>query len=434
MRQKLKEILSELFAEKENFSLEERMLISSIIVAIGGAIISPVFAIVFSFMHILIYINFLYLAFLVIVYYFIRYKRIIKPFIIPVLLSYFLLVILIWIFGGGMNGQNIGTVFVILILSLIIVPEGKKHYVISGFLGLIVILYLIQLFKPELITNYNSETNRWIDSFTTTFLSALLIYLLIKYILKNYNSERKRAEESEKRARQLNADKDRFISILSHDMISPYSTLFGFSKNLLENVRNYDIETIEKHVRYINESAKASYELMEDLLIWIRAQRGRIPFNPGSVSLSEICTNLSEALNHESSSKKIEISIMPSADISVFADISMLKIILRNLVSNAIKFTPKGGKITIDALQQGSFTKICVSDNGTGMKPENSAKLFDISQVYTTRGTEEEGGTGLGLLICKELVEKHNGKIWVESEYGRGTTFYFTLKNIMRNE
>ena len=217
-------------------------------------------------------------------------------------------------------------------------------------------------------------------------------------------------------------------------MISPYSTLFGFSKNLLENVRNYDIETIEKHVKYINESAKTSYTLMEDLLMWIRAQRGRIPFDPGSVNLNEICTNITEALSHESSSKKIEITIIPSSDISVFADISMLKTILRNLVSNAIKFTPKGGKITIDALQKGSFTEICISDNGTGMKPENSAKLFDISQVYTTRGTEEEGGTGLGLLICKELVEKHNGKIWVKSEYGRGSTFYFTLKNIRRNE
>jgi signal transduction histidine kinase len=173
---------------------------------------------------------------------------------------------------------------------------------------------------------------------------------------------------------------------------------------------------------------------MEDLLMWIRAQRGRIPFDPKAVSLSEILNNITEALNHESSLKNIEIRLMTASDICVFADISMLKTILRNLVSNAIKFTHKGGKITINAMQEGSFTKICVSDNGTGIKPENSAKLFDISQVYTTRGTEEEGGTGLGLLICKELVEKHNGKIWVESEYGRGTTFYFTVKNIIHNE
>ena len=410
------------------------MFISSVIIAISGAMISPVFAIVFSFMHILIYINLLFLVFLIVVYYYIRCKRIIKPLIIPVLLSYFLLVIAIWIFGGGMNGQNILSAFVILILSLIIIPEGKKNYAISGFLALVVIFYLIQLYKPELITNYNSETNRWIDSFATTFISALLIYLLIKYILKNYNSERKRAEENEKRAHQLNADKDRFISILSHDMISPYSTLLGFSKNLMENARNYDIETIEKHARYIHESAKASHALMEDLLMWIRAQRGRIPFDPKAVSLNEIFNNITEALNHESSLKNIEIILMPSSDITVFADISMLKTILRNLVTNAIKFTHKGGKITINAMQEGLITKICVSDNGTGIKPENSAKLFDISQVYTTRGTEEEGGTGLGLLICKELVEKHNGTIWVESEYGRGTTFYFTVKNIRHNE
>ncbi len=148
MRQKLKEILSELFAEQESFSLEERMLISSIIVAIGGAIISPVFAILFSFMHILIYINLLYLAFLAIVYYFIRYKRIIKPFIIPVLLSYFLLVIAIWIFGGGMNGQNIGTC-ICHTNSFIDNCSGREEalcYLRFSRL-LIVIFYLIQLFS-----------------------------------------------------------------------------------------------------------------------------------------------------------------------------------------------------------------------------------------------------------------------------------------------
>jgi signal transduction histidine kinase len=162
-------------------------------------------------------------------------------------------------------------------------------------------------------------------------------------------------------------------------------------------------------------------------LQWARTQQGKIPFKPQKLSFKDICVNILEILNPIAYAKNITINLSSSDEIDVFADIDMLKTILRNLVSNAIKFTNKNGEININAQENYENVTISVSDNGIGIKPDNLSKLFDISQVLTTTGTAKETGTGLGLLLCKEFVEKHGGKIWVVSEVGRGSNFKFTL-------
>ena len=156
-------------------------------------------------------------------------------------------------------------------------------------------------------------------------------------------------------------------------------------------------------------------------------QQGKFPFDPQILSFTDNCKDAVEVLNPIAKAKNIALDYSTADHINIFADVNMFKAVLRNLVSNAIKFTNNGGTISITAKQIDSNITISVSDNGIGIAPHNLMKLFEISEVISTKGTAEETGTGLGLLLCKEFVEKHNGKIWVESEVGKGSDFKFTL-------
>jgi len=227
--------------------------------------------------------------------------------------------------------------------------------------------------------------------------------------------------------KRLNTDKDRFMAILAHDLKSPFNTLLGFSGALTEDIRQLDIDEIEDFANQINTTARKTYDLLEDILDWARVQSGKIPFNPVKLNFADICKNTVEILTDNAYKKSITINCLASAEIYVFADPDMLKTVLRNLISNAIKFTNSGGAINIAAEQSESYTTITISDNGVGMSSVDSAKLFDMSLINTTIGTANEKGTGLGLLLCKEFVEKHSGKIWVVSEPGNGSAFNFTL-------
>jgi PAS domain S-box-containing protein len=287
-----------------------------------------------------------------------------------------------------------------------ILTEGKK------------ILTEIELLKKD-------------GNFISTDLSAVLLPDGTVYGSCRDISERKKAElslrENEKQLIRLNADKDMFISILGHDLKSPFTSLLGLSGALLEDFNKLNNDEIVYYLNHINKAAQNTYNLLENLLNWTRAQSGKIPFNPQIISFDNICNNTIAVLFPGADAKSITINYNAADITEVFADIDMVKTILRNLVSNAIKFTNKNGVINISTIQTQRGTTISVSDNGIGIEPDNLAKLFDISQVLSTTGTSEETGTGLGLLLCKEFVEKHGGKIWVESEIGKGSIFYFSL-------
>jgi len=237
---------------------------------------------------------------------------------------------------------------------------------------------------------------------------------------------------SEKQLLHLNADKDRFISILGHDLKGPFNNILGLSEILFEDISNLKTAEIEVIARNINKSAISTNKLLEDILLWARTQQGSILFTPHDLSLSATCKIILEILNPVAHAKNITIFESSSSAISVYADPDMLKTILLNLVSNSIKFSNRGGKITINAEQNSENVTISVSDNGVGISADNLSKLFDISEVLSTKGTAGETGTGLGLLLSKEFVEKHGGKIWVESEAGKGSDFKFTLPLLLR--
>lgn len=237
----------------------------------------------------------------------------------------------------------------------------------------------------------------------------------------------KKLNISNEELKKLNTDKDRFMSILAHDLKSPFNALLGLSELLAKNINKYDSEKIESFVSNINKLAKNTYELLQDLLMWTQSQSGKIHFEPKELVFKVFCTEVIEALKPVSDAKNITINLASADEITLFADADMLKTILRNLVSNAIKFANIGGQIDIFAEYNPENVTITVSDNGIGINPDKLSKLFDAAQLHSTVGTNNEKGTGLGLLLCKDFVEKHGGKIWVESEEGKGSNFKFTL-------
>ena len=201
----------------------------------------------------------------------------------------------------------------------------------------------------------------------------------------------------------------------------------GFSELLIKNLKKYEVTEVEKFLSNINLSAKNTLVLLSNLLNWAKSQIGQINFKPENVVLSSIIKEIFELSNSSAKNKNIVLNYIKTERTVVFADINMLKTVLRNLISNAIKFTNSNGEINVSALQNNNFIEISVSDNGVGMDEEKQSKLFRFETNVTTPGTENEEGSGLGLILCKEFVEKHNGEIWVESKLGQGSVFKIKL-------
>ncbi len=229
--------------------------------------------------------------------------------------------------------------------------------------------------------------------------------------------------------RKLNTDKDRFISILGHDLRNPFNGIIGFLSILKDNFRRYDDNKLEHQLSMIQKTAQQTYNLLEDILSWARAQSSSFPFEPEWLNFNKVSNDVVNELGSLAIAKSISINCLSSYDVMIYADLNMLKTILRNLVSNAIKFTRLNGRILISAKNENNSTVVSVEDNGIGMEPEIAAELFDLTKKFSTRGTAGEHGTGIGLLLCKDFVERHRGRIWVSSKTAVGTIFCFSMPN-----
>jgi signal transduction histidine kinase/ligand-binding sensor domain-containing protein len=225
----------------------------------------------------------------------------------------------------------------------------------------------------------------------------------------------------------LNSTKDRFFSIIAHDLRNPFNTVSGFANLLQKDYKTLPPEKIERFLNIISVSSTSGNNLLDNLLQWSRSQTGSILYNPTKLNLSLVANDTIKLLEGDAQRKEITIHSHIDQEIMVFADENMLKTIFRNLVSNGIKFTPEKGTITLTSIINDLFVEITIADTGMGIPSEIISKLFRIDVTVTTKGTLSESGTGLGLILCKEFVEKHNGKIWVESEEGNGSEFKFTL-------
>jgi PAS domain S-box-containing protein len=244
-------------------------------------------------------------------------------------------------------------------------------------------------------------------------------------------TKRKRTEntlkENDVRLRELNATKDKFFSILAHDLRSPFNNILGFSEILKNEVKDLDIDSIEQYAGIIHSSALNTFQLLNSLLDWARTQQGAIPFNPIKLLLKQIVNSEFAGLEIQSLHKQIELVEDIPDNFIITADENMLRTCLRNLISNAIKFSNKFGEVKVIANLQEGQAMISVIDQGIGMSQETIDKLFRIETSFSTRGTLKEKGTGLGLILCKEFIHKHGGEICVDSEIGKGSTFTFNL-------
>lgn len=230
-----------------------------------------------------------------------------------------------------------------------------------------------------------------------------------------------------KELEDINATKDRFFSIIAHDLRNPFNSIIGLSDIVLYNYHNYDSEKIKKSISDIKDASKQAHELLQNLLLWSRSQTGSIGFQPVEIDLNSIITENIELLKSQAQKKSIELTSLVNDKYRVSGDINMIETILRNLLTNAIKFTPQNGRISISAVETENYHEITVKDNGVGISPENISRLFRIDNKYSTKGTEMERGSGIGLILCKEFVEKHGGEIRVESKLNAGSKFKFTL-------
>jgi|AntAceMinimDraft_15_1070371.scaffolds.fasta_scaffold21749_2 PAS domain S-box-containing protein len=236
-------------------------------------------------------------------------------------------------------------------------------------------------------------------------------------------------KESETRLRESNHTKNKLFNIIAHDLRSPFNAILGFSSLILENHTQYDEKEREKYIKVINNSAKQAFCLLDNLLNWARTQTGKFVFNPKKQSLDKILKEVKKLNKNNARMKNIKLSYSLLEDINIYVDYDMMEIILRNLISNAIKFTHKNGEVTIKTEQDKDNVIVSISDTGIGMSQEKVQKIFDIGEKISTAGTENEKGTGLGLILCKEFVEKHGGEIWVESEIEKGSKFIFSIPN-----
>jgi signal transduction histidine kinase len=227
--------------------------------------------------------------------------------------------------------------------------------------------------------------------------------------------------------KELNASKDKFFSIIAHDLKNPFNTLIGFSEMMKESVRLNDPTTFYEYAAMINTSAVQTYRLLENLLEWASAQRGKLEFIPVQLNLYELVKDEFSMAEEMAIGKDIELICHIDEYMTITADKNMLRTILRNLISNAIKFTHRKGKVEVNAKISGQNAEISVSDNGIGMSSETISKLFKLDSNLLTRGTDNESGTGLGLFLCKEFVEKHGGRIWAESAEADGSVFKFII-------
>ena len=244
-------------------------------------------------------------------------------------------------------------------------------------------------------------------------------------------SQRKKAVEklikNEKKLKELNATKDKFFSIIAHDLKNPFSQLLSFTDLIYDNINDYSFDEIKEYIKLLNKSAQNGYDLLENLLEWARSQTGRKDFNPQNFVINELIDKNFSIFELPAKNKSIILNSNLKTKVSVFADYFIINTILYNLISNAIKFTTNNGEINISAKASEKMVIISIKDTGIGILPENINKLFRIDVHFSTKGTNNESGTGLGLILCYEFIKLNNGKIWVESELDKGSTFYISI-------
>ena len=279
-------------------------------------------------------------------------------------------------------------------------------------------------FIPSKTLYYKQNERRKYASLILALFSISLLFISWKFAKAQYFKNK--ALQSLKIS---NETKDKFFSIIAHDLKGPFNSLLGFSQLLMTEIEQGNSSNIKKFSTILNKTLNNTYNFLINLLDWSRTQTNGIEFKPESFLLSKLVNEIFNLLSLQAEGKKITLINSVPDDLTIVADENILNTVIRNIVSNALKYTNNGGKITVSATIKNSYLHCSISDNGIGMTNEELLKLFHLEHTISTPGTENEKGTGLGLILCKELLEKHNGSIGAESEIGKGSNFWFKIPN-----
>lgn len=354
-------------------------------------------------------------------------------------LGTFVVFMLIGIFISGIdqlvNAGILPYIIICVVLPLVLlIPVFFS--VITYFLSFLLFFLVINTLQPDKDVALSLVMN----GMTSTALGILLSVLMWQKHVKQFRQSKmieRQTEILEKQNRQLeivaeglrqaNETKDKFFSIISHDLRSPFNSIAGFSELIVHSLEEKNYEEASEFAGIIRQSTYRAMDLLSNLTEWSRSQTGKLIFKPEWVKLWNLVRGILELYGLTSEKKEIRMVNQVDAECTLWADRGMISTILRNLVSNAIKFTPRGGMITVKSERVDGEYIINVIDTGVGISGEMQDKLFLTGKNYSTAGTENEHGTGLGLILCREFVEKHGGKIGVESSPDKGSRFYFTI-------
>lgn len=342
---------------------------------------------------------------------------------------------------------------VVISISVYFLVKGKKSILLVYSVPLLfIILYLVFFIHPsiEQTQELMNPLAIYIGIFTVSIFSeksrikefGLLTKLKLEkdktqkllqekqdqnILLSKQKSE---IEESRNLLEELNTNKDRFFSILAHDLRGPMAAFSGHMEFLSDDYHSYTDQERIQLFKEIKKSTKRLYNLLDNLLEWSRVQIKAISFAPEKADIKDLITNAINSTTEQAKNKQITINLTLDHNYTAYCDINMIDSTLRNLIGNAIKFSHEKSQINIHCSDLNQQLKISVMDKGIGLSEKDQSKLFRIEQYLSNPGTKKETGTGLGLILCKEFVEQNGGEIWVESELNKGSVFTFTLPKI----
>jgi|GEM_PF-1484744 Signal transduction histidine kinase len=299
---------------------------------------------------------------------------------------------------------------------------------------LIILTYsrlMIKKEKNKELHEKNVLINEQKNQLTNTLIEQQKLNEVLQQQKEEIQAAKITLELTNRRLEETNFTKDKFFSIIAHDLRGPVGSILSFSTIIQNKILKYSDQELSKFITVLTTAAQSASTLLENLLTWARSQKGEIIYKPELYNLKNIIDESIAILELKASSKNIKIINKCSESCIYNFDSNMIKTTITNLLNNATKYTNRDGQIEVDVQIMENNLLVSVSDNGIGMKPEQKEKLFKIdAEQYTQKGIDGEKGTGLGLILCSEFIKKHGGKIWVESELGKGSSFYFTIPYI----
>ncbi|MDP3914539.1 MAG: PAS domain S-box protein [Bacteroidota bacterium] len=303
-------------------------------------------------------------------------------------------------------------------------PDSKNDF--RKKMNLIAKGELLDTFEEKCIRLDGSVFDAEITTIQAVYKGSTAFQLIVNDI-----TQRKKADqilhENQLKLNELIATKDKFFSIIAHDLRSPFNSILGFLDLLFVQYDAFDDTERKEYIRLIAENTGTTLNLLENLLVWANSQRGRIEYQPVRQKLTTLLESVTSTFKSGLNLKGITLNVLVPDDLEIFADTNMLNTVLQNLISNAIKYSHQGGIISVNVEHLNNSVKVIVSDSGTGMTESTQKKLFSLEKEVSIPGTANEKGSGLGLILCKDFIEKHHGTIEVKSELGKGSQFIFTI-------